>query len=82
MDDKTLLGRIVADHAILAGTPVIRRTRLSADFILGLLAHEATDEEKMCEYSDLNTSEIRACLLLASQAIQKSTFMLFSPQTG
>lgn len=30
--------RIVLDSAILAGKPVVRGTRLSVDFIIGLMA--------------------------------------------
>ena len=33
-----LLDRIVADPAILVGKPVVRGTRLSVDFLLGLMA--------------------------------------------
>jgi uncharacterized protein (DUF433 family) len=31
-------GRIVLDSAVLAGKPVIRGTRLSVDFVIGLMA--------------------------------------------
>lgn len=36
---EALLNRIELNHDILAGKPVIKGTRLSVQFILGLLAH-------------------------------------------
>ena len=47
--------RIVADPAVLAGKPVVKGTRLSVEFILGLLA-QGWDEKKILEnYPQLRT---------------------------
>ena len=42
--------RIVVDPKILVGKPVIRGTRLSVEFVLGLLANDWTIEKVLDEY--------------------------------
>jgi len=45
MEDQILLERIILNPKVLAGKPVIKGTRLSVEFILGLLAHGSTTAE-------------------------------------
>ncbi len=40
--DRQLLKRIALDPKVMGGKPVIKGTRLTVEFILGLLAHGAT----------------------------------------
>lgn len=54
--------RIVLDPAVLAGKPVIRGTRLSVDFIIGLLAQGWTEEDVLRNYPGLTHDDICACL--------------------
>ena len=54
--------RILVDPGIMGGKPVIRGTRLTVDYILGLLAHGASIEEILGEYDGLEADDIRACL--------------------
>lgn len=63
MSDQKLLERIHMDPKILSGKPVIRGTRLSVDFIVGLLAHGATYDEILTEYDGLSPEDVRACHL-------------------
>ncbi len=75
MNDEKLLARIHVDPKVLTGKPVIRGTRLSVDFILGLLAHGATAAEILEEYDALRTEDIQACLLFAAKAIESPSFL-------
>ena len=51
---------IIADPAILAGKPVVKGTRLSVEFILGLLA-EGWEEKKILEnYPQLSAMDLQA----------------------
>jgi uncharacterized protein (DUF433 family) len=50
----------------LNGKPVIKGTRLSVQFILGLLAQGMTQEEILAEYYRLSPEDIRACLEFAA----------------
>jgi len=51
---------IIADPAILTGKPVVKGTRLSVEFILGLLA-EGWDEKKILEnYPQLSAMDLQA----------------------
>ena len=75
MNEQQMLERIVIDTGIMAGKPVIRGTRLSVEYILGLLAHGATIEEILEEYEDLTEDDIRACLLFATKSLESTAFM-------
>ncbi len=48
---EALLKRIELNPEILAGKPVIKGTRLSVQFILGLLAHGETPQSIIEEYN-------------------------------
>jgi len=65
MTDNELLERITINPKVMTGKPVIRGTRLTADFIVGLLAHGTTAEDILKEYEGLTPEDIRACLLFA-----------------
>jgi uncharacterized protein (DUF433 family) len=45
MTDQQLLERIVLNPKVMEGKPVIKGTRLTAEYILNLLAHGATAAE-------------------------------------
>ena len=75
MRDQELLERITLDPKVLVGKPVIRGTRLAVEYILGLLAHEATVEEILDEYDGLTREDIQACLLFATKSLQSVAFM-------
>ena len=67
MTDDELLSRIVLDPKGMVGQAVIRSTRLTVHFVLGLLAHGASVGEILTEYSRLAPEDIRACLLFAAR---------------
>ena len=73
--EEQLLDRITVDPKVMVGKPVIRGTRLTVEYILGLLAHGATVEEILQEYPGLSREDIRACILFATKALESMTFM-------
>ena len=82
MSDDRLLERIHVEAKILAGKPVIRGTRLSVDFILGLLAHGATIREILDEYEGLVQEDVLACLLFAARSLESAAFMPLKTQVA
>ena len=73
--DQTLLERITMNPEVKVGKPVIRGTRLTVDFIIGLLGHGMTFEEILAEYSHISREDILACLLFAQKSLEDITFM-------
>ena len=81
MEQEQLLNRIEINPSVLAGKPVIKGTRLSVQYILGLLASGAGFEEILSEYSTINRQDIHACLLFASTTLDTSTFIPLTQKT-
>jgi len=75
MEKSKLLERIVINPKIMVGKPVIKGTRLTVQYILGLLAHGATVDEILQEYEGLTREDILACLLFATEALESATFV-------
>jgi len=75
MDDQQLLERITLDPEVMTGKPVIKGTRLTVEYVLNLLAHGATEEEILEEYSRLTREDIRTCLLFSARSLSESSFM-------
>jgi uncharacterized protein (DUF433 family) len=63
--------KIVVDPKILVGKPVIRGTRLSVEFILGLLANDWTIQQVLDEYSQLKREDIIAALKYATEMVKE-----------
>lgn len=57
--------RIALDPAVLAGKPVVRGTRLSVEFIIGLLADGWAEPDILRNYPGLTREDIAACLAYA-----------------
>ena len=66
MTDKKLLERIAINPKVMTGKPVIKGTRLTVEFILNLMAHSATIQEILDEYTGLTKADIQACILFAN----------------
>jgi len=60
-----LLNRIEINSNLLKGKAVIKGTRLSVQYILGLLANDADFDEILNEYTKLEKEDILACLMFA-----------------
>ncbi len=57
---------IHSDPAVLAGKPLIRGTRLSADFLLGLLAEGWSQQRILENYPQLSAEALRALFAFAA----------------
>jgi uncharacterized protein (DUF433 family) len=75
VNNEDLLERITINSKIMVGKPVIRGTRLTVEYILGLLAHGISMEAIMEEYPGLVKDDIFACLLFASKTLQDASFV-------
>ena len=61
----------MVDPKILVGKPVIRGTRLSVEFILGLLANDWTIQQVLDEYPQLQREDIIAALKYATEMVKE-----------
>jgi uncharacterized protein (DUF433 family) len=81
MADRELLDRIVVNPKVMTGKPVIRGTRLTVQYILGLMAHGATVDEITSEYRGLTPDDIQACLLYASESLEHTKVLPLQLET-
>ena len=81
MSDQMLLERIAMHPEVMVGKPVIRGTRMTVEFILGLLAHGAKEQEILNEYNGLTQEDIQACLLFATKSLESTTFIPLSAES-
>ena len=79
MNDKELLSRITLNPTVVAGKPVIRGTRLTVEYIIGLLAHGASYDEILAEYPSLAKEDIQASLLFATRFLADSDMFPLLP---
>jgi uncharacterized protein (DUF433 family) len=63
--------RIVIDPNILVGKPVVRGTRLSVDFLLGLMAQGWPEAEILRNYPGLVREDLIACLEYARELVRE-----------
>jgi uncharacterized protein (DUF433 family) len=61
--------RIALDPAVLAGKPVIRGTRLSVEFIVGLMADGWAEADILANYPGITHEDILACLAYARDTL-------------
>ncbi|MBS4028311.1 MAG: DUF433 domain-containing protein [Ignavibacteriales bacterium] len=69
------LDRIVINQKVMVGKPIIKGTRLTVQFILGLLAQGETEEEILQEYKGLTHEDITACLSFAKETLENTSFI-------
>ncbi|MFH0765731.1 MAG: DUF433 domain-containing protein [Calditrichota bacterium] len=70
--------RISINPEVLVGKPVIKGTRLSVEFIVGLLASEWTEDDIRANYPGLTHEDIIACLNYAEERLS-SELQFLSP---
>lgn len=61
--------RISLSSDVLAGKPVIRGTRLSVQFIIGLLADGWSEADILTNYPDVSHDDVIACLAYARDTL-------------
>lgn len=64
---------IHSDPEVLLGKPVIKGTRLSIEFLLGLLAVGWTQEQILDNYPTLTPEALRAAFAFASESMQEES---------
>jgi uncharacterized protein (DUF433 family) len=68
---------IHSDSDILRGKPVVKGTRLSVDFILGLFANGWTFKEISESYPRLSPEAIQAVFAYASECLSEESLFFF-----
>ena len=63
--------RIIVDPDILVGKPVVKGTRLSVDFLLGLLGQGWAESEILRNYPGLQREGLLACWAYASEVLRE-----------
>lgn len=81
MTERQLLEKIVINPKIMVGKPIIKGTRLTVEYIIGLLAHGAKFEEILDEYEGLTQEDIQACLMFATKSLESTLFMPLDVET-
>ena len=61
---------IHTDAAVLAGKPVVRGTRLSVDFLLGLLAEGWSEPQILENYPQLSHQALQAVFAFAAEVMR------------
>jgi uncharacterized protein (DUF433 family) len=61
--------RITANPDVLGGKPVIRGTRMSVEFVVGLLAQGWSIDDVLAEYDHITREDVQACLAYAHQLL-------------
>jgi uncharacterized protein (DUF433 family) len=69
--------RIVIDPDILVGKPVVKGTRLSVDFLLGLLAQGWGEAEILRNYPGLERADLLACWAYAAETLGREKVYSF-----
>ena len=75
MNNQALLERIAVNDHTMAGKPVIKGTRLTVQFIVGLMAQGAAIEEILEEYKNLIRDDVLASLMFAQKALEHTYFV-------
>ena len=64
-------GKIVSDKNVLAGKPIVKGTRLSVEFLLGLFANGWKEEEVLKNYPTLKKDDILAAFAFAQDGLKE-----------
>ena len=74
-----MMDRITVNPKILGGKLVIRGTRISVEFILGLLASGVSEDEILQDYDHLTQEDIHACLKYAARSFKNEIYLELEP---
>jgi uncharacterized protein (DUF433 family) len=61
---------IEADPTVLAGKPRVKGTRLSVDFLLGLLAEGWTEKQLLDNYQGLDHQSLKAVFAFSAECMR------------
>jgi uncharacterized protein (DUF433 family) len=68
---------ITSNKEILGGKPVIKGTRLSVEFLLGLFAQGWQEEQVLKNYPSLTTESIKALFAYAQESVKDNLLFEF-----
>lgn len=74
--------RIALDPDVMVGKPVIRGTRLTVEFVIGLLADGWSEAEIVANYPGVAHEDILACLAYARDALSAEKVFPSALRTG
>jgi uncharacterized protein (DUF433 family) len=77
-----MIDRITIDPTILVGKPVVRGTRLSVDFLIGLMGQGWPEAEILRNYPGLTRDDLLACLEYASARVSEEKVYPFPAGAG
>jgi uncharacterized protein (DUF433 family) len=63
--------RIQIDSAVLCGKPLIKGTRLSVEFIVGLLSQGWSETQILQNYPGISSDDVKACLSYAAEVLRE-----------
>lgn len=70
-----------SDPEILLGKPVVKGTRLSVEFILGLFASGWTEQQVLENYPTLTTESIKAVFAFAADCMREESLYPIPSET-
>ena len=73
---------ISSDPSVLVGKPVIRGTRLSVDFLLGLMAEGWTEERLLENYPQLRREALQAMYAFAAECTRDEQVYVMGGKAG
>ncbi len=68
---------IHADPDILRGKPVVRGTRLSVEFLLGLLSAGWSEQQLLDNYPTLSSEALQAVFAFAAETLREESLYAF-----
>ncbi|MEK6692507.1 MAG: DUF433 domain-containing protein [Nitrospirota bacterium] len=72
---------IHSDPEVLLGKPVVKGTRLSVEFILGLFAEGWTEQQVLENYPTLTKESIRAVFAFAKECMAEESLYAIPSET-
>lgn len=70
---------IHSDAEVLLGKPVVKGTRLSVEFLLGLFAAGWTEKQVMDNYHTLTPQSLRAVFAFATECMREEALFVLTP---
>ncbi len=62
--------RIIINPEVMVGKPIVKGTRITVEFIFGLLAQGWKTDEILKNYPGIEREDIQACLIYASDVLR------------
>jgi len=80
VEDMNWREHIHSDPEILLGKPVVKGTRLSVEFILGLFASGWTEQQVLENYPTLTRKSLQAVFAFAADCMKEESLYAISGQ--